>query len=171
MIDTLILEDQKLTRPEIVKKEEPDVKKKKALGFWDKAFRKNKLKNSNKVAVVFLRNNGIAETHELESRNGFFSLHGRTYHERRDCIYTMGKERFPLAIIPEWAVVPIGKKEWYDQPLQEKFSTLQDHVMKGIRHAERVKMGETDSKQLNMKQVIIWGILAIVGVAVLMNYL
>ena len=36
-------------------------KKKKKETWWSKVFNKDKLKKSNKVAVVFLRNNGNAE--------------------------------------------------------------------------------------------------------------
>ncbi len=157
--------------PIFQKKEELLKKVKVKPTIWDKAFSKRKLKNQKKVAVLYLRDSGNAETYEIEPKQGFFSIRGKTYHERRDCTYVMGKERFPLAIIPESNMVPIGKKEWYEKSLQETFSNLQDHLIKGLRHAERVRMGESNlDKQLNMKQVIVWGLLGIIVVAVLVGY-
>ena len=148
---------------------EKDSKKKKP-GFWDRIFNKNKLKNQKKVAVLYLRENGNAEPMHLETKNGFFHIEGRTYHERRDCLYALGKDRTPLALIPEWSVLPIGRKQWEDRPMQEKFSTLQDHVMKGIRHAERVRMGDREGKQLNGKTIVVLLIIAVVVGAIFMGY-
>jgi len=147
-----------------------DKSNKKKKGLWDRAWRKGKLKKTNTVAVLYLRENGNAEPMEVESKNGFFNINGRTYHENRDCVYTMGKDRFPLVIIPEWNVTPIGRKQWEDKPMQMKYAVLQDHVMKGIRHAERVRMGEKENKPLNLKAIIVIGIIIIVGVAIFMGY-
>ena len=102
---------------------------------------------------------------------GFFHIRGKTYHEDRDCVYRMGKDKHPLAIIPEWNVTPIGTKAWEDKIMQEKFAVLQDHVMKGIRHAERVRMGErAEGGKLNAKGIIGIGIIVIVLFAVVINY-
>lgn len=141
-------------------------------GLWDKIFNKNKLKKPNKVAVIYLRESGIAEPMELATDiRGFFNINGKTYHEDRDCMYLLGKEKHPFAIITEWSVTPIGRKQWYDQSMQKIFCVLQDHVMKGIRHAERVRSGEKgEGLQFNAKQVILYVILAIIGIAVFMSY-
>ena len=149
-----------------VKKQKEDKK-----GLWDKIWNRKKLDKHGKVAVLYLRENGTAEPMEITSERGFFNIHGKTYHERRDCIYTMDKERYPLAIIPEWSVTPIGTKTWYDRKPQEIISILQDHCMKGIRHAERVRSGENMyNSKVNLKNAIVLGIAIIIGVAVLMGY-
>ncbi len=122
--------------------EEPkDKKGKKKLTWWSKNFKSKDFKKPSLVAIIFLRNNGRAETMQLETRNGFFNIDKKTYHERRDCTWVVGKDRIPLAIIPEWSLIPIGTKEWEDKPMLEKFNELQDHTLKGIRHAELVKVG------------------------------
>jgi len=141
--------------------------------LWHKTFNKNKLKRPDKVAVIYLRENGIAEPMELTvDSKGFFHVNGKVYHEDRDCTYLLGKDKHPFAIIPEWSVVAIGRKTWYDQSMQKIFCVLQDHVMKGIRHAERVRTGEKgEGLRLNAKQVILYIILGIIGIAVLMNYI
>lgn len=153
------------------KKKDSNKKDKKKLGFWEKIWDTKKLDKRNTVAVLYLRENGTAEPMEIISKRGFFNINGRTYHERRDCIYTMSKDRYPLAIIPEWSVTPIGTKAWYDRKPQEIISILQDHCMNGIRHSERVRSGENmhDSK-INLKNIIVIGIIVIVAIAVLMGY-
>lgn len=148
-----------------------DKKKKKLLSLWDKSYPKSKLKKPNTVAIVFLRNNGIAELLVLESKRGFFTIANKTYHERRDCTWITGKDRKPLCIVFENDMLPIGKKEWDDKELREKLSELQDHVLRGIRHAELVKMGEKDKANVNMKQIIIWGLAVLVGGIILFNYI
>lgn len=153
-------------------KEDKKEKESKKERWWTKHFGKDKLKKSNKVAIVFLRNNGNAELLEQESRNGFFTVNGTNYHERRDCTYTITKDRIPLIIIKEWDIIPMGTKDWDDKDMREKFSELENHVLKGIRYAELVKVGGGGiESKISIKQVIIYGIAALVGVVVLMNYI
>lgn len=153
------------------KKEEKKEKEKPKKGFWDKAWSKSKLEKKSTVAVLYLRENGTAEPMEIRSERGFFNINGKTYHERRDCIYTINKERYPLAIIPEFSITPFGRKEWYDKKPQEIISILQDHCMKGIRHAERVRSGESDiGNKISIKTAIIIGIVLIILVAIIMGY-
>ncbi len=147
-----------------------DEKEPKKGGLWEKMFRKNKLKKPNAVAVLYIRNNGIAEPMEVEVRDGFYNIYGKTYHENRACIYRMGKDRTPLAVIPEWSLTPLGTKDWEDKDLQEKFGELQDHVLKGIRNAELVRMYGEQRKPLNMKAIILGGLALIVVVAVVLQY-
>ena len=146
--------------------EKKDEKKK---GFWAKIFNKDKVKGNN-VAVIYLRNNGNAQTMIIESKKGFFNINNRTYHEDRDCVYTIEKDRIPLAIIPEWSLIPYGTKRWHDKEMLEKFSDYQDHVLRGIRHAELVKMGDKDQTKINAKTAILWGLGIIVAIAVMMGY-
>lgn len=150
---------------------EKKVKKKK--GFWDKVWKKNKLKKPDTVAVLYLKENKNVEPMEVITRRGFFEIHGKTYHERRDCIYTLvGKERTPLAIIPEWHTTPLGTKEWDDKEIQEKCAICQDHLMQGVRHAERVRMGEKmGDMQINSKTIIVGGIVLIIVLAFLSSYI
>ena len=161
----------KKTLEDISKKKPKKDKDKDKKGFWDKVWNKKKLDKRNTVAVLYLRENGIAEPMEVMSSRGFFHIENKTYHEIRDCIYTMSKDRYPLAIIPEWSITPLGNKSWYDKRPQEVISILQDHCMNGIRHSERVRSGERmgDTK-LNMKNIIVIGIIVIVAIAVLMGY-
>ncbi len=152
-------------------KQEPTKKQK---GIWFKFFNSKKLKDPDKVAILFLKNNGIAVPMEIAPKKGVFNINNRSYHERRDCVYTIiakDKTRFPLAVIPEWASTPLGTQKWYDQDLQTIFGELQDHTLKGIRNAELVRAGDKERGDMNAKKMIGWGILAIMGVAILMNYI
>lgn len=175
----MVLEDFKeeeikvptISRNNSIENKEDFTKRKKRQGFFDKLFNRKKLNKPKRVAVIYLRNNGVAEPIELESKKGFFNIEGHVYHEDKDCIYTITKDRIPLAIIPEWSLIPIGTKRWEDKPMLEKFHECEDHIIRGIRHAELVRMGDKDSStKLDMKKAILIGVGAIVVIAVLLNY-
>ena len=146
-------------------------KAKRKLPLFERLFKKWKLKKPGMVAVLFLRNNGMADFMEVESKKGFLNVEGHVYHERRDCTYTTTKDRYPLAIIPEWSLIPVGTKEWEDKTMITKFAELQDHTLRGIRHAELVKMGDKDKPKINSKAAIGIGIAIVVGLAILVGYL
>lgn len=152
-------------------KKDKEKKKGKDDKWWTKFFGKNKLKKPKVVAVIYLRNNGNAELLELEPKNEMFSIHGKTYHERSDCIYTVTKDRIPLAIIQEWSLIPVGTKRWDEQDMVEKFSQLEEHVLKGIRNAELVRRDGEERKPVSTKQMILYVILAVVAGAIMINYI
>lgn len=157
MIEDLILE-----KP--IEKQED--KKKKKPGVWDKIFHKRKLEKSHKVAILYLTKNGEAIPFELEPRNGFFTIRGKSYHEREDCSFVMGKTRIPLAIINEASIIPEGNERWVEKDMKEKFLELQTHAMNGIRHAELVKIAGEGGKPINVKTVVLVIIGLIIGLAV-----
>lgn len=160
----------------LVKDNEPETKKgkkdkKKDAKWWNKVFNKDKLKKSDRVGVVYLRNNGKADLMEVQTKNGFFNINGKPYHEDRDCVYILTKERIPLLIVREWDMIPIGTKKWDDEPMREKFSELEQHVLKGIRAAELVKSGGGIETKLTPKQMILWGLVILVGGIILVNFI
>ena len=162
----------KVKPPEvIVEPKKEDKKKKKNKTWWGKTLNKDKLKKMNKVGVIYLRNNGNADLMELETRNGNFSIDGNQYNEDKDCVYTITKDRLPLIIIREWDLIPIGTKKWSDDNMREKFSNLSQHVIKGIKNAELVKAGGGSDSKLTPKQLILWGLAALVGVIIIMNFI
>lgn len=144
-------------------------KKKKSL--FEKGFNKSKLKKPKMVAVVYLRNNGNADLLEVESKRGFFNINGRNYHERRDCTYTVTKERLPLCVIEEDGLIPKGTNMWHVKEYEEKCAELQDHVLTGIRHAEQVRVEGRESKPMSTKTIVVWIIIAVIGFAVLRPYI
>ncbi len=146
-------------------------KKDKKKEWWSKHFNKDKFKKPNRVGVIYLRNNGNVDLTEVETRNGQFTVNGKGYHEDRHCVYTLTKDRIPLMIVREWDMIALGTKKWDDEPMLEKFAELEQHVLKGIRQAELVKMGGGIESKLTPKQMILWGLAALVGVILLMNYL
>ena len=145
--------------------------KKKDQRWWEKAFDKKKFKKPSKVGVIYLRNNGNVDLMQVETRNGFFNVNGKPYHEDRDCVYRTSKDKIPLLIVREWDIIPLGTKRWDDEPMREKFAELEQHVLKGIRAAELVKAGGGIDTKLTPKQMILWGLVLLVGVIVLMNYI
>jgi len=119
---------------------------------------------------MFLRKNGNAEPMEREPKNGMFEIEGQTYHERSDCMYFVGKDRVPLAVIPEGGFIPLGTTKWYERTMLERFSEAQDHLLKGIRHAELIRSGG-EGVSPNVKKMIGLGLLALVILVVLFNYI
>ena len=145
-------------------------KKNKGLKWFDNLFKEKKFKKPNMVAVVYLRNNGTAEPMEMQTKNGFFNINSRTYHERKDCTYILNikNNRLPLAIIPEWSMTPLGTKRWNEQEMHEKFNEFQDHTLRAIRHAEIVRR-TGGIEGFDTKKAVGLVILAIIVLAVVMN--
>ena len=108
---------------------------------------------------------------ELETVNGFFNVDGKPYNEDRDCVYTITKDRIPLLIVREWDIIPLGTKKWDDDPMREKFSELSQHLLRGIKNAEFVRTGGGFDGKLTPKQLILWGLVALVGVIIIMNFI
>lgn len=153
----------------MMKEKEGVKEKKKIKSLWEKVINKNVLKKG-KTAVIYLRNNGISEMLEKESINGMFNINGKDYHEDTNCIYRT-REGIPVAIIPEWSMIPYGTKGWHDKDMLEKMAECQNHVLRGIRNAEFVKMGEkTSNMKVTTKQIIVYGLLAIVALAIVLGY-
>lgn len=157
---------------QIVKKEE----KKKKGSLWDRFFNRRNLQKPNKVAVLYLKTNNSAQTIELESNKGFFTFEGKTYHEERDCIYNLGKDRIPLLILEEDGLIPKGNADFYKnlaqtKEVERKCARLQDITLNAIRHAEIVRMGgDNQGLKLNTKAIIGLGIAAIIGFAIFRSY-
>ncbi len=167
-----IKEEKQTPKELVVEPNKEDKKKKKNLKWWNKAFNKDKFKKQNKAAVIYLRNNGNADLMEIETRGGSFNIEGNQYNEDRDCVYTITKDRIPLLIVREWDLIPIGTKKWDDETMREKFSELSQHVLKGIRNAESVKVGGIGlESKITTKQLILWGLAGLVGVILLTGYL
>jgi len=167
------VEQPKIEQEKVYIVKDPQEKdNKKSEKWWSKFINKKKFKNSNKVAIIFLRNNGNADLLQKKAKNGFFTINEKQYHENNDCTYTVTKDRIPLAIIREWDILPLGTKKWEDESMREKFAELEEHVLKGIRYAELVKSGGggLDSK-LSTKQIILWGLALLVGAILLVNYI
>ena len=138
---------------------------------FSKMFDPKKLKKANMVAVLYLRNSGIAQPLYVESNKGMFVIDDRTYHEREDCKYLLGKDRIPLAVIPEAGLIPVGNKEYFAKKIEARCAEHQDMAIKAIRHAEIVRMaGEENKGKINAKLVIALTIGAIIVFALLKNY-
>jgi hypothetical protein len=171
--DELNQAEEKLKQLKEQKKkiEEPEIiETKESKSFWSKIFKKEKVKKPESVAILYLRNNRNAEAMYLIPKDGMFDINGKKYHQRKDCIYSITKDKIPLAIIPEDGLIPIGTSEYNTLPIETKLSELQNHAINAIRNAELVKMEGGESK-MNMKMVIIIVIVAIVGFALLKNYI
>lgn len=147
---------------------EQKTEKKKVNSFWDKVFKKKSLRKPQRIAVMYLRKNNMGEVLDVDTNKGFFDIAGKTYHISRDCLYTIGKDRIPLAIIEEDGLRPIGNSEFYKKLSEIKnyeriCAEYQDLVLKAIRHAELVKYQSLDKAKINPKIAIGLAIAAIIG--------
>ncbi len=167
-----IVEVPKVSESDLISQvKEKTSKKKKYQTWWEKTFDKKKFKKPSKVGVVYLRNNGNADLMQVETKNGFFNINGKPYHEDRDCVYRTSKDKIPLLIVREWDLIPLGTRKWDDETIREKFAELEQHVLKGIRAAELVKSGGGIEGKFTTKQIILWGLVALVGAVILVNYI
>ena len=139
--------------------------------FWEGFLGKKKLQKTSFVAILYLKDIH-AEPLIQKTTNGFFTIDGKTYHERQDCTYTIkiGKDRFPLAIIKDNQIVPFGTKDWDELEIKEKYLACQEHAMSGIRHAERVRMGQSEDKPINVKMIILVVLGLVIAGAVMYGY-
>jgi len=149
----------------------------KALFELSKKEHKLKEKSSKiakgEVAVMYLRNSGIAELRYVKPENDFFVVDGHYYHIDESCYYSIGKKRIPMAIIPEWSFTPLSRKA-YGEVLQADSQHAQKLIIKALENAEIVKINRDDGKEkgkLNPKTAIIIVILIIVAIAVLPKFL
>ena len=158
---------------EKVKENSKDKKKKKEKTLFEKLFNKKKLNRPEKVAVIYLRTNRTAEPIEAELKDSMFMIHGKSYDSKQECIWiTTTKERYPLAVIHEDQITPVGTKEWSERAIQQKFQEFQDHVIKAIRHTELVREGYKGEKtNFSTKQIVGAIIAAVIIGAILTNYL
>ena len=154
---------------EEVKSKEKKVKVEKK--WFERLFNINKLQKTNKVAVVYLLNNNLVEFYELDTQDGKFSVNGNHYHVDKDCIYTTKKDRIPFMVVREWDIIPLGTKKWDDETMRIKFSELEKHVLRGIKNAELYKVGDNAPFKMTGKQMILWGLAALVIGAVVINYI
>lgn len=153
--------ENKLESPKIEEKKKPKVK------IWEKWFKKKNLEKPQMVAVVYLRKNNTAETLEVDTKKGFFEIDGHVYHTERDCMYSIGKERLPFAVIKEEGLIPEPNKDFYENlkklnGFERMCETFQHHVIKAIRYAELVKMSGEENKMKLDPKIVIGGIAGLV---------
>lgn len=143
--------------------------------FWDAVFKKKSLKKPQRIAVLYLRKNNAGEVMDVDTNKGFFDIAGKTYHVSRDCLYTLGKERIPLAIIEEDGLIPKGNADFYARlndinALDKMNARYQNLVLQAIRHAELVKYQTQEKGKINPKVAIGLAIGAIIAYALFRNY-
>lgn len=114
------------------------------------------------VAVLYLRESGIADLKYVRPQNGMFIVDGRYYHTTGSCIFNLGKKRIPLAVIPEWSFVPLSRKE-YEKVMGSKYQEAQLLIIKSLENAEIVKINQDGMpKSKGDAKVIVWILIAAV---------
>lgn len=144
---------------ELPKLNEKDERKN--LSFWQRIFKKDKVKKPNMVVVQLLKNNGTSEVIYMETKDDMFTIGDCVYHTRKDCAFTLfvGNDRIPLCILPEWSMIPIGTRAFYELTPERRIAEYQNLALKAIRMAETVKAEEPVKKGggINMRTILIIG--------------
>ena len=131
--------------------------------------KENKIKNGE-VAVLYLRNSGHGEFKYVKPENNMFVINDKYYHQKEACVYTIGKKRTPLAVIPEWSFIPITRDK-HGELLGVEMQEAQTQAIKAMETVEIVRRGDDGSnkkkKSADAKTIVIIVIVAIIAIAVL----
>lgn len=165
----VIIEDKKDGNKEFL------VKKEAIFEFSKRPYKvkeeKSKISNGE-ICVMYLRENGVGDFMYVRPENGMFLLQGNYYHQHEACVHSMGPKRIPLAIIPEWSMTPLSRRD-FSKLMGEDAQLAQKLIIKSIEHAEIVKIDKemAPAKAGNTKALIWWVIIAAVGIALASNFL
>lgn len=151
----------------VVGEKEYDIPEK---AIYDLSKREYKIKEDKKkikegeVCILYLRESGIAEIKYVRPDNGMFIVDGVYYHIKESCNYSLGNKRIPLAVIPEWAFIPLSRKD-YSQKLASNTQEAQKLIIKTLESAEIVKINKENepAKKADTKLVIYIVIAAVAG--------
>ncbi len=168
------LTDEEEINIEDVKDIKPEKKDK---TFWEKFFNNKKVDKPNTVAILLLRINGEATPLYREyDEEGMFRIDdikknpfAKTYHIRHDCIHRIKikKDTIPLCILPEWSLVPLGNRIYWEMGIERRAMEAQEEFLKAIRAEEVVKQDESLKKKSAISGKTIWIFIAIVVIGYL----
>lgn len=126
--------------------------------------------NNGEVAILYLRNSGYGEFKYVKPENNMFVINNKYYHQKSSCVYTIGKKRTPMAVIPEWSFIPITRNE-HGELLGIDIQEAQTQAIKAMETVEIVRRGDDGDKKkgksADAKTIIIIVIVAIIAIAVL----
>lgn len=117
------------------------------------------LATKNKILVNLLGTNRNAKLITAKIQDGFIVIDGKYHACSTDFVYLMDG-KFPMIVLPEWSLLPIGTKDYYDA-LDKNTAGVeaQKIIIRAMEHAATVA-----HKPLG-KKAIIWIIVG--GVAVI----
>ena len=160
IVNNIPIVESKIVDPDLIA--EPKQKKK-----WFKIFKSDKAKK-NKVAIIYLSNDGEIKPIYKEVKDGLFKINGKTYHET-DCYHTYGRKRMPAVVIPEWGLIPISREN-YAKNFAADAQEAQQLIIKAVENAEIVRLQEQQGKKIDPKLVLGIIAIAIVGIYFYQQY-
>ena len=158
-----ILEDKIKIQEQIIKSSSEKKKGKDAKSLMNKVF--NKKLKAKQEPILFLRNNGVAQTMFVAPEGDMYDIEGKKYHQRfgSDWELKEGIKTKKIKIIPEWGMYPLGNSD-YIKELKAEDSQIQYDMIHAIQTAETVRyLEEKKGKQISPKLVVI-GIIALIVV-------
>ena len=151
----------------IEKLEKKEVKKVKGMKFnlpLDIKFRTKLIAKKNRALIFLLKTNRDIEIKIVPIFNGMVMLKDsatnmeKYYDARADCFYIY--KGIPVLMLPEWSLVPIGTKDYQDAEQNKKLANAQQVIIRAIETKE-MQLGP--KLKMDMKTIIIIGIIAIIG--------
>jgi len=91
-----------------------------------------KMALKNKIMVLYLTGNRAMKPIITEIKNGAIIIDGKPHQCTPDFIF-LWKGKYPAIVLPEWNMIPIGTKDYYDA-VENK--TVADPIAVGIRMME-----------------------------------
>lgn len=142
-------------------------KKKKDKEFDLPSKVKSKLKKlaiKNKLLVILLRTNRAAQPIVADIKNGFVFIGGVPHNCSTDFIY-LWKGKFPMIVLPEWDLNPIGTKQYNEAVAEGRISYPVASVIRMIEDKELLTKG----MKLETKHYVWIGLAIIAGLYVLVG--
>ncbi len=119
--------------------------------------RQRALAKKNRLLVILLRTNRSIELKTTKIIDGLIQFDGKFYQATTDFVY-LYRGRIPSIVLPEWSLIPVGTKDYYDASKAGAIADPQKVIIKAIQAAEPQATKGLAGKSL------IW--IVIIGVAV-----
>ncbi len=122
-----------------------------------------KLAMKNKLLIIILRTNRAAHPIVADIKNGFVFIEGIPHNCSTDFIY-LWKGKYPMIVLPEWDLNPIGTKEYYESIEGGRISYPVAALIRMIEDKEILTKGKLQTKHyIWIGLAIIAGLYVLVG--------
>lgn len=92
----------------------------------------------NTVQVVYLRTNQNMEFKVCPIINGAVIIDKKKIHTASSDFIYLYKGKVPTLIVPEWSLIPIGTKEFYDAVKNKQIADPQTIIIRALEAAEAI---------------------------------
>lgn len=130
----------------IVEKQKLRKKKEFALPFGVRR-QLNTLAQKDKVLVMLLKTNRAVQPVTAKINNGIIDVNGKYYDCSHAFIY-LWLNKYPCIILPEWSLIPIGTKDYFDAMEEGNKADAQTIIIRMIENKENMERNKMPSKMV-----------------------